>query len=129
MFKRFLDSSLYRFLIVGGFSTIINYLFFYLLYIFLHVNYLFASAAGFLAGVAFGYMLNKTWTFRISSPSTKGLVVKYLTVYLVSLCLGLIAIHILIAIFKVNPLLANLFAIILTTCTNFIGTRLLVFRP
>lgn len=128
MFKRLFENSLFRFLIVGGLSTVINYVFFYIFYRYFYMNYLFSSAIGFFAGVIFGYWLNKTWTFRFAFPSTTLLIKKYFAVYSISLCLGLIAIYMMVTIGGVDPLVANFLSIMLTTCTNYIGIKFLVFR-
>lgn len=128
MMQRVMAAPLPRFLIVGGLSTVINYLVFLALFSNGWLDYVAASAVGFLSGVAFGYVLNKRWTFGVKAPSTPGIVVRYLAVYLASLCMGLMVIHALVTFANVDPLIANAVSIVFTTCTNFIGTRYMVFR-
>jgi len=77
-----------RFIIIGVFSTIINYGVFYSLHNFLDINYLISSATGFIAGVFAGFGFNKSWTFEAEEDS-KAYVLKYYVVYTVSLFLGL----------------------------------------
>ncbi|ABS15457.1 GtrA family protein [Brucella anthropi] len=126
--QRIMTTPLMRFLIVGGASTFINYLVFTGLYSGKMLGYMPASAMGFLVGLAFGYIFNKRWTFGATAPSSPSIIAGYIVVYMTSLCLGLLAIHVLVAYARINPLVANGMSIILTTCTNFIGTRYLVFR-
>lgn len=116
-----------RFLIVGGVSTLLNYATFLLLYWF-GVDYLVASATGFLSGVGLGYVLNKNWTYSVTEASTPSLVGRYLFVYLLSLVAGLGLIYILVDVGGLSPLISNVASICLTTCFNFIGTRFFVFK-
>jgi len=116
-----------RFLIVGGLSTVINYSIFLLLYWF-GLNYLSASAVGFLSGVFFGYILNKNWTYSVVGETAPGLAVRYVFVYLLSLFSGLGFIYVVVDLGGVSPLLGNVASILVTTFLNFIGTRFFVFR-
>lgn len=116
-----------RFIVVGLLSTILNYSVFYALVI-AGISYLIASAAGFVIGVAIGYGMNKRWTFGVKQPSDRRHVLGYWMVYLTSLVCGLLLIRFLVEVLRVDVRLANLAAIVLTTCTNFAGTRFLVFK-
>lgn len=92
------------------------------------LGYSVAFALGFISGLVFGYLLNKVWTFQFHDDSTLSMISKYATVYIVSLGLGLAFMRHLVEVFGLNPLAANFFVICLTTCTNFLGIRFLVFR-
>ena len=116
-----------RFIVVGLLSTIVNYGVFYSLVV-AGISYLIASAAGFLIGVASGYGLNKRWTVGVTQPSDRRLVLGYWMVYLTSLVCGLLLIRFLVEGLRIDVRLGNLAAIVLTTCTNFAGTRFLVFK-
>ncbi|GGE24459.1 hypothetical protein GCM10011390_49850 [Aureimonas endophytica] len=127
MIRPALTGEIGRFLVVGALSTVINYGVFYALLL-VGTDYILAAAIGFLTGVAAGYGLNKRWTFGVSAPSSLRLVVSYWLVYGISLVCGLLFIRGLVEFLGIDPRLANLAAIVLTTCTNFLGTRFLVFR-
>ncbi|SFC17271.1 Uridine kinase [Flexibacter flexilis DSM 6793] len=116
-----------RFAVVGGFSTAVNYSTFYALLQLLDINYLAASATGFLVGVVVGYFFNKKWTFNAETAS-KNDWWKYATVYLCSLICGLVFLYIVVDKIGVYKPLGNLLSIILTTIINFIGTRFWVFN-
>lgn len=115
-----------RFLCVGVMSTIINYIIFYMLLQQLYVNYMLSSAIGFVSGILFGYILNKSWTYR-TKKSNSEVFTKYICVYLFSLFLGLCCLRFLVY-WGVDCLIANTLIIIMTTCTNFIGTKFWVFK-
>jgi len=117
-----------KFIVVGGIATLINYAIFYGLLNYLHINYQVSFVAGFLAGVAAGYPLNKLWTYKNKENTSLKIGTSYLAVYICSLCIGLAALHMLVIFLGFDPRLANLLVIGVTTCINFIGTKFLVFR-
>lgn len=116
-----------KFIVIGGVSTIINYIVFYALYEFGSINYVISSAAGFIIGVFVGYGFNKRWTFGVKER-TKQYVYKYYVVYTISLLLGLGFLKLLVVVLGLVPQIANVLTIGLTTCTNFMGTKFWVFR-
>lgn len=113
------------FLIVGAFSTVINYLTFVLL-VYFDTNRLFASASGYVCGLVIGYFLNKNYSFDTKSSSHK-LFYSYLFVYLLNLVISLAILKILIS-FSLNIYIANFLVICYTTMANFIGLKLKVFK-
>ena len=117
-----------KFVLVGILATIVNYGSFYILFHFLSVHYLIASASGFMAGVLAGYPLNRIWTFQAHDKKRHRDIVKYYSVYVVSLSLSLLFLKITVGVFGIDPRIANIFAIGLTTCTNFLGLKFIVFR-
>ncbi|MBX9852360.1 MAG: GtrA family protein [Cytophagaceae bacterium] len=116
-----------RYMAVGLFATLLNYGVFYFLLEFGKVNYLIASGTGFFSGVIAGYFFNRKWTFA-HSRSSLGLLIKYNMVYLLSLALSLIILKVAVDYLRISPELGNIFAIGITTCTNFFGLKYLVFK-
>lgn len=121
-------SPFFRFLVVGGASTVLNYTVYFILFSIFGMKYPIAFSIGFMSGVVFGYVLNKQWSFGLREASTPLVVLKYVLVYVLSLGLGLAVIRILVVNGGLDPLLANFFTILVTTCTNFVGARYLVFK-
>jgi putative flippase GtrA len=117
-----------KFIIVGIFSTFINYgLFYFLLNIF-NINYLISSSLGFMAGVFGGFYLNKNWTYNDKNNQSKTLLWKYFSLYITSLLISLIFLKITVDYIGLNAEIANLLSIVITTCVNFIGTKFVVFK-
>ena len=116
-----------KFIVIGVFSTLVNYITFYVLYQVLMTHYTLASATGFIIGVFSGYGFNKRWTFGVTEKAYQ-FIYKYYAVYIISLGLGLLFLSFLVAILGITPLIAQLLTIGLTTCTNFVGTKLWVFK-
>lgn len=123
-----MKKQLTKFIIVGIVSSIINYSFFYLLLSHFLFNYLLSSSIGFLCGMVIGFILNKNWTYDSKSTKSLKIIHKYIFVYLFSLLLSLIFLKITVEIIGINAEIANILAIFLTTCTNFVGTKFIVFK-
>ena len=121
-----LTKEVLKFIVVGVFSTIVNYLCFYILYEFVHINYMISSASGYMLGVLAGYVLNKRWTFKSDSKS-KTEIVKYYVVYLISLAISLKALELLVTGFGLDPKIAQILVIGISTVINFLGLKLFIF--
>ena len=116
-----------RFVTVGIVSAVMNYSIYSILLYFMQLKALIASASAFLGGTMLGYKLNSAWSFQTPS-SHQGVFIKYLSVYLCSLLLSLWALHLLVNTFGMSPYIAQFAVIALTTCTNFIGIKIWVFK-
>lgn len=116
-----------RFVVIGLLSTAVNYAVFAALYRATGTGYLLSSGVGFVAGVVVGFAFNRRWTFEAEGAPASYLPA-YFGVYAASLVLGLAFLKAGVALAGIRPEVANLLTIGLTTCTNFAGTKLLVFR-
>tara|TARA_A100001015_G_scaffold292449_1_gene367803 strand:- start:714 stop:1130 length:417 start_codon:yes stop_codon:yes gene_type:complete len=116
-----------KFCMVGAGSTLLSYTVFYVLYSKCAVYYLLSSVIGYVSGLIFGYFLNKLWTFNVKKNSIL-LAVKYVLIYMVSLGLSMLLLYVLVEYAKINPLLSNVFVIMVSTFTNFFGVKLFVFK-
>jgi putative flippase GtrA len=114
-----------RFLLVGSCSTIISYSIFLIFLRIFGLHYLIANVAGFISSIGFSYYCNQRWTF--DSKGSKSFK-KYISFYLGSLVLGSILLRIFVEFFGLIPEIANLLAILVITCVNFLGIKFLVFN-
>lgn len=128
LLKNKISIEFYKFIVVGIWSTIVNYGMFYILLEFVEINYLISSAVGFICGVFAGYGLNRRWTFKIDKEKSRIEIIKYYTVYILSLILSLLFLKFIVDIVGLDPKIANILAIGLTTCTNFVGIKIIVFK-
>lgn len=126
--ETFLSRNFFKFTAVGGLSTILNYSLFFLGYRHFGIAYVPAAAIGYIAGVLLGFTLNKYWTFQSESRRHLRDIAAYALVYTVSLVLGLGILHSLVRFLDMEPLVANILTIGITTMMNFLGTKFFVFR-
>ena len=118
----------YKFGIVGILSTVFNYGVFAFLYKIVSVHYILSSITGYVSGLLLGYLLNKNWTFIAQVDISKSYFIGYITVYAVSLVSSQAFLLYLVEILLINPLYANVLAIVLSTVMNFLGTNYFVFK-
>ena len=118
-----------KFVFVGLISTVINYGLFASLYISLGIYYIISSIVGYFSGLIVGYYLNKNWTYGSEIENNRKYFHKYLVVYLCSLLSSTVFLFALVEMNICIPLISNIFAIMLSTLMNFIGTNYLVFSP
>ena len=101
-----------RFIIVGIFCTIVNYVVFSLVE-YLKWHYLPSSGIGF-SGVLVGYFFNRAWAFQ-GEDKSKTLLIKYSFVYICSLIISLTFLRFSVGVLGVNAKIANIIAIGITT--------------
>ena len=116
-----------KFCVVGVIATLVGYGAFYVALDILSIYYLWASVIGFVFGVAVGYPLNKCWTFSSKNSQVRH-GAPYIATYLFSLAISLIFLRFAVESLGIIPEIANILAIGITTCTNFIGTKFFVFK-
>ncbi|MDR2008402.1 MAG: GtrA family protein [Alphaproteobacteria bacterium] len=115
-----------KFCVVGVIATAVNYAAFFILYQ-LGINYLIASGAGFIFGVAVGYPLNMKWSFADLSSTKSSSISIYVSVYIFSLFLSIALLYSLVNFLHIIPTIANIICIFITTITNFVGVKYLSF--
>lgn len=116
------------FVLVGGTTTALNLSLAALLALVLEVDATIANTTGYWCGVVLGYYLNKRFTFEVADGQHGKYLLPYLGVYLLSWLLGLGFVA-----WKDNPdkllkAAVLLGSVIISTISNFLGTKFLVFR-
>ncbi|MGL4524475.1 MAG: GtrA family protein [Spirochaetia bacterium] len=120
-------SSLFRFLVVGLVSSILNYGLFFVFYQIYSLHYILSYGIGFISGFILGFLLNKAWSFQVTK-TTLYQKTKYLCVYLFSLTLGGFLLRAFVAYLHMIPLLSNIIILFITTCINFCGVKFWAFK-
>ena len=114
-----------RFIIIGIFSTSINYLF-YLLSFRFSSNILVSSSIGYSSGILNSYILGKRWVFKSKRNSTIYSILKFLCVYITG---GIVMTLIINFLFNngVEYRIAWCIGISYSILNNFLGSKYLVF--
>ena len=63
--------QIFKFLIVGGIATIIDWFVYYILYNFLGVNPLVANVVSFVVSVIYNYIASVKWIFNVDKEKSK----------------------------------------------------------
>ena len=119
-------AEILRFLFVGGMAVVIDATFYFLFAKFEILDPSWAKRVSFLIGSAWAFFMNKFFTFRqshfrVSQPITFGIV------YMAGFLLNSILHDVLLNMTSLATL-SFLFATGVSTCTNFVGLKWIVFR-
>jgi len=112
------------FVVAGGVATIINYSLFASLY-WWGVNYLVASAIGYVSGIVISFTINKLFVFT-DSAGTRGQFLRYTLIYVGALAVQLALLEAGVRA-GINPLLANAIALVIVVIGNYFVIRRFVF--
>ncbi len=118
-----------KFCMVGTLGASLTYFLFFIFYHFYHIHYLISLAIGFMLSVFVVFFLNKSFTFQIKGKEeTKKMMIKYYGVNIFSLILGMIVLVFFVKVIGISPYIGSILVIGITTITNFIGSKILVFK-
>ena len=121
-----LEKPFIKFIIIGCKSTLINYLFYLVLYQTTY-NILLASISGYFAGNINSYIFGKKWVFKNSKIKNNFIFLKFLMVYLFgSFLFSSIINYLSIKGFDHN--IAWIIGIFFCTLNNFLGSKYIVFK-
>jgi putative flippase GtrA len=108
-----------RFLLVGVTNTLLSYLLYLLLLIFL--TYLPAYSIAYCGGIIVSYFLNVKFVFKKSITFISFL--KFPMVYLIQYALGLFILWLLVGEFSISPEFSIIGAVIVTIPVTFLASR------
>lgn len=117
-----------RFSIIGGLNTLLHYIVFILLFRFVGVDMILASALGYSVGILNSFILNRNWTFNISNKVSLKEFFKFLIVNLVSMGGNLLTLKVLVTGLNIIPEAAQALAIMASLILNFVGNKFWTFR-
>ena len=131
--KNFEETLLKRislYLLIGGIATGFNYLCFILFFGFFNFHELISSSVAYLAGLLISYPLNKKMTFKQTRNQSisRHEVIKYVSVYLITLVLGLLFFDSLVKLTPLSPYIIQAAQLALVTIVNFYLLNRFVFK-
>lgn len=124
----FFHSKLFRFLVVGISTTLLDIIGLYVLVEFFSVNLYISIATAFLVAVVWSFFLNKTWTFRSDCEKYKRMFVKFLIISSIWFVLTLWVMYTAVMLFSMHYLWAKCLTTILVVGWNFLGNNMWTFR-
>lgn len=133
MFKKLLDKTFWRFILVGCLNTLFGAAIMFLFYNCLHLSYWLSSASNYFFGSILSYFLNKYFTFNCKKRSLKVVfrfVINITLCYLLAYGLAKPLVRLLLTGFNpgVQDNLAMLTGMVLFTLLNYFGQRFFAFN-
>jgi putative flippase GtrA len=121
--------QLFRYVIVGGFSFLIDYGLLYFLTEYANFYYILSASISFIVGLIVNYILSTKWIFRKSR--LKNTVLEFIIYGIIGI-LGLILNNILLYIFtdffQIYYMISKLITAVLVMGWNFVGRRIILFN-
>lgn len=109
-----------KFTLVGILNTFVGYVLFFILVGFM--NYLVAIVIGHFLAVAHSYIWNRYWVFKSQKPALQEFI-KFNSVYLLVLLENLLLMYIFVGLLLINPRIAALLCLPVTTLISYFGHR------
>ncbi len=100
------------------------------IYVF-NLHYLLAATLSFLVAMTNNFLLNRYWTFKTHQSATQGFggqYFKYFVVTLFGYTVNMILLWVFIDGFHWDKVFSQLVAILVTTLSNFIGSKMWAFK-
>jgi putative flippase GtrA len=119
LLMKFMNKKFLKFLLAGGMNTLITYCFYLFLVSYTHYNLAYSIA--YLLGIVSSYILNSLFVFREKMTIKKG--IQFPLVYLVQYLLSLFLIYLFVELFGINPKIAPLSVVVLTTPATFLLSK------
>ncbi len=115
-----------KFGLVGVVNTGVFFLFFFLFFNVIRINYLIATTFSYFIATVNSFLLNRRWTFESYGDSRKKFI-KFVFVNVAAISVNSVMMFFLVDIIKFHPWFAQLLTICVTMCVNYLGNRFWTF--
>lgn len=117
--------QIFKFVIVGGIATILDWIIYYVLYNNLNIPPLIASLFSFSISSIYNYMASVTWVFDVTNnKSKKRIFIEFMILCLIGLGLTELLLHIFINILLLNKMISKIISTIIVMVFNFITRKI-----
>lgn len=117
--------QIFKFVIVGGTATIIDWIIYYLLYNFLHIPPLIANILSFSVSVIYNYIASVKWVFDVNQEkSKKRMFIEFMIFSILGLLLSELLLWILIDLLSINAMISKIVATAIVMVFNFITRKI-----
>lgn len=123
--------SILMYLVMGGITTLINIVTFYLFNSTFGLNYTIANIIAWIFAVLFAYISNKLYVFESKHSSISELLQEISSFFgfrVLSLFMDLAVMFICISLIHINPLIAKILANVVVLIANYIFSKLFIFK-
>lgn len=123
--KRVIENELIRFLLVGGFNTLIGYGVFFILFACFQLTPYISNAFGYIVALIVAFGLSKKFVFR--STYQKGMVTKFIVAFLIAFGFNQFVLLLTIEYTPLIPEIAQILAMVSYTLIFYLLNKYFVF--
>ena len=124
MLKEIKSKKFIRFLVIGGCSTLIDFIIYYFLSN--RINVVIAKALSMIIASIFSFIMNKTWTFSNKSQNSLSMVIRFYIVLIINIACNT-SINYIVLRFTNNKYISFVVATAIAMLVNYILQKLFVF--
>jgi putative flippase GtrA len=126
--KYFLDQIWFRFLVIGGFSALLEIVLLVFLVEWIGLGYLLSNSIAFLVVNMINFLLSKYWVFAAGTRKKGVEIGLFYFVVLIGLALNQAVMFILVEFMSFDYKISKVAAILVTVIWNYFGKKNLVFK-
>lgn len=117
--------QIFKFVIVGGIATILDWILYFILYNFMKINPLVANIISFSISTVYNYWASTKWVFEVNKNKSKNrLFVEFVLFSIIGLTLTELLLWIGINILGINAMVVKIMATIVVMIFNFITRKM-----
>ena len=117
--------QIFKFVIVGGTATVLDWILYYILYNYLKINPLIANIISFSISTVYNYWASTKWVFEVNKDkSSKRLFIEFVLFSVIGLGLTELLLWIGIDLLSMNAMLIKIIATIIVMIFNFITRKI-----
>lgn len=120
--------ELITYVIVGGITTVINFIVF-VICTNLNLHWFFANSIAWIFAVLFAYIANRTYVFKSHKREKKTEFIKFVVLRLVTLGIESMLMFACIQILLMNENISKIIVSFVTVIGNYVFCKLLIFKP
>ncbi|MEF9922772.1 MAG: GtrA family protein [Anaerovoracaceae bacterium] len=124
--KRLQETEIFRYIITGGTTTVINYVIFILLTQ-VAINYIVANSIAWLGAVIFAFYANKHMVFHSQGNKLKEFT-QFFSVRILTLFLENFLLYLFVDVVGSNQLLSKIIVSVVTVALNYFACKYCVFK-
>ena len=120
--------TLFRFLLIGGFTAVLYYSCIFFFDYFIGLGYFWAITLAYVISTVFHFAANKYFTFNSSSNINLSQIFRYLVIWLLNYSITLVVVKSSLYFYCLSPYIGVFLSLFITTAVGFFASRHWVFN-
>ena len=117
--------QIFRFIIVGGIATLIDWLVYYILFNYFNINPLLANVFSFSISVIYNYIASVKWVFNVDKDKSKNIMfIEFIVLSIIGLLLTEIFLYLFINLLTIDEMVSKIIATAIVMVFNFVTRKI-----